>query len=478
VTAAEGQQQMKPSPPKMNRSLSLLLAVCLTGCTPDDDDDDVKVDDTSEPSHDDSGDSGDTALEGDAIQELSWQVHDEIGSLIVVSWEQLTAATVHLEFQVDDDWLASPSRELDTGPQQELLLGVPYDHDVSFRVVVDLAGDAWTSDEQLAHTGEHPQLGLAPSMLISDASGWEPTLDYVLLTVVNSRGWTVIVDRQGRLVWASQTPPQRTSLYSRPSFDGTDILVDHNSFWQIFDGGAASQVQRMKIDGSVVDTYDTPGLHHPFLELGDGSLVWSAARGNTETVEKLTPAGDSETLWSCREFLDELDIQSYCGSNTLSWNQTDDTILISLYSQETIVEFDHATGETLRYFGHAPGAWQFDPPESAFYWQHGGHFTEAGTLITSSHVSDSSDECVVREYSLDASNEVLQEVWSFGVGLGVESESMGEVHRLPSGNTLHNYGAGARLREVTPDGTVVWDLEWQTEIGRSTPLENLYALAP
>ena len=56
---------------------------------------------------------------------------------------------------------------------------------------------------------------------------------------------------------------------------------------------------------------------------------------------------------------------------------------------------------------------------------------------------------------------------------------MGEAHRLPNGNTLHNYGSNARLREVTPEGQVVWDVQWSGSlIARSTPIEDLYALMP
>ena len=57
---------------------------------------------------------------------------------------------------------------------------------------------------------------------------------------------------------------------------------------------------------------------------------------------------------------------------------------------------------------------------------------------------------------------------------------MGEVHRLPGGNTLHNYGEESRLREVTPDGAIVWEVWWEGDehIGRSTPFADLYDLAP
>jgi len=128
-------------------------------------------------------------------------------------------------------------------------------------------------------------------------------------------------------------------------------------------------------------------------------------------------------------------------------------------------------------------AWAFDPPETAFWWQHGCYYTEEGTLLTSSYVAEDDDELVVREYTLDEDAQTLRQVWSYRGDEAVHGETMGEAWRLPGGNTLHNYGEGQRIREVTPDGSVVWDLDFSGggllwELGRTTPLEDLYALLP
>ena len=59
-------------------------------------------------------------------------------------------------------------------------------------------------------------------------------------------------------------------------------------------------------------------------------------------------------------------------------------------------------------------------------------------------------------------------------------------HRQLNGNTLHNYGSGARTREIAADGTLVWDIKWSGGDsegsgrlqGRSVFLEDLYDFAP
>jgi hypothetical protein len=140
---------------------------------------------------------------------------------------------------------------------------------------------------------------------------------------------------------------------------------------------------------------------------------------------------------------------------------------------------DATSGETLKWFGDLPGAYAFDPPSSQFWWQHGGYLTAAGTFLTSTDRTSSGGETVAREDEIDDANRTLHEVWNFGLGDGLYGFEMGEADRLPSGNTLENYGLLARIREATPEGDVVWDIEWQSfGIGRSTPVADLWALMP
>ncbi len=417
---------------------------------------------------------------GDRVGDITASVHGEVGSIVVVSWEQLQAQSGWVEYTFEnDEWLASPGRELAEGTRSEILLGIPYGSEVTLRLVNDLETGTVTSDEVSITTDAQPVTVPTATVTAAQPELWDPAMAYVLAGVED---WTVILDRQGRVVWALKTPALRVTMHPQTSVDGDDILIDHGSFWAVFDGGKASEVVRVKIDGTAEASYETRGLHHPFGELGDGSIIWSAIDGYDETIRRLGPDGQEEEIASCRDLLGGLGEPEYCGSNTLRWDPSTNSVLYSLYSHETILEVDVDSGELLRTFGHHDGAWAFDPPESAFWWQHGGHYTPEGTLLTSSYRASEDTELVVREYALDGEQQTLREVWSYGVGNGIEAEYMGEAHRLAGGNTLHNYGSNPRLREVLPDGTIAWDVVWQGaagwELGRTTPLSDLYAFAP
>jgi len=437
---------------------------------------------------DDDGDD-DTADGGDVVADIQAALHEEFASIVVVTWDQRRPARGWVEYSFDDGtWLASPALEREAGPAEELLLGIPYEDAVQIRVVQEEdGGAAQTFDGPDITTGAMPIDDLPGwTVLTADPERYDSSRPYLFISLIaqGEATGTGILDRRGRVVWMRPNPAQTATIQAQPSYDGQDLLIDQSTYWSLFDGGAASQVVRIKIDGTVLATYDTPGLHHPFAESPDGDLVWGAYSGYNETLEVLSPAGQQHTLFDCQDVSHMLVGEHYFASNTIRFNDVTGTITYTLYSHETILELDPQSGSLVRHFGHQDQAYAFEPSDMGFWWPHGGHYTEAGTLLTSSQRGPNSDELVVREYEVDEQDEVLELVWSFGDDEGVVSPVMGEAHRLPNGNTLHNYATPARLREITPEGDVVWDLAFDNtqvytwELGRSTPLADLYAFAP
>jgi len=424
--------------------------------------------------------TGETLPDPADLSALSAGVHSEIGSIIHVTWEQQGSATASARYSSDEDeWHSTPTQDFGSGSQELLLLGIPYDTTLSWQLTWEDDCGSHESVVRSIRTDPLPEGAPEVSSISGSEEDWDASMPYVL-TAMDGTGlkepiFAFIIDRQGRIVWLVELPTLRISLHPRISQDGTELLIDHGTFWSIFDGGALSQVLRTRIDGEVVHTYDTPGLHHPFTELPDGSLVWGAYKGLRETLQKVGTDGVEEMIFDCGDYFDDIGEQGPCASNTVYWDATRDVFLYSLYSVDSILEVDHASGEVTRSFGHLAGAWSFAPEDGAFWWQHGAHFLEDGNLLLSCQ-APGSETLIAREYELDDADGVLRQVWSNGQAEEIQGSTMGEVHRLPSGNSLHNYGSTPRLREFTADGEVVWDVQWQAEyIGRSTPISDLYS---
>lgn len=427
----------------------------------------------SPPDSDDSG----------VMPTLSWRLHESIGSLVYVSWEQPTEEVGRLTYQFGEgEPLASPEKTFTAGFQEELLLGIPYGTEVAIRLVTTHL----ESDEVLATTDPLPARFPEPWLTISIPDRWEPTGNWLLGSINGDNGgwtsghyWMFILDREGRVVWTYPGHGDDMTLYLHISKDN-DILWDQSTFWSDYDDGAGSMIHRMKIDGTITESISVPGMHHCFTELPDGSIVWGATDFESETEERIAPDGTQSTLWDCRTFR-YLDRNEWCHTNSLFYRESTHSLLMSFPTNESFVaDLDLDTGEILNWWGHVDTPWTFEPFDSAFWYQHGVTWTDAGTLLVSTHAADNTDEGMVREYEVDETNQVLREIWSFGEGDGIDADNAGEAHRLPSGNTLHNTGTTPRIREITADGVVVWDVQWSGSklLGRTVFLEDIYTLTP
>lgn len=414
---------------------------------------------------------------------LTLSLHEAIGSIVVASWDQPVAADVHVEYSFDDgEWLTAPTRALEAGPATEQLYGVPYATPVEVRLVSgeDVLGTASIL------TAELPVGFPLPTLLSSDPAAYWADGKWLLGSInadpggwTEGRYWMFIVDRQGRVVWTKRGVDLDFTIYLRIANDGT-IFWDQSTFWSAFDGGAGSILHRMTLDGTEVESFEAPGMHHCFVEMPDGSLVWGSANGfSSERLRRRWPDGTVTTVWDCAPFYADLGLTDWCHTNSIFYRESTDTFLLSFPTDETFVlEIDGTTGEELRWFGHIPQSWAFDQPTSAFQYQHGATWTDEGTLLLSSQLSPTNVDALVREYTLDEATQTLTQIWSFGQGDGIDAVNAGEAHRLANGNTLHNTGTTPRVREITPGDEVVWDLAWTGDrlIGRTIWLTDLYDL--
>ncbi|MCK6502573.1 arylsulfotransferase family protein [Myxococcota bacterium] len=428
----------------------------------------------------DGGTLGDGGQASDFFDGLQWRLHDEMGSLVYVSWSQQDAATVHVEYSFDDgEWHQSPPFSAAAGSNEQLLVGIPFDMRARWRVKAE-TGE--TEDGPDIETDEVPSGVPEGTLEVSEPDRWLPDHGYLLTSINEQTGgwtgghyWTLIVDRKARPVWASEAPREHWTLFAQVSVTGDYILWDEATYWSDWDHGAGSTVHRTWLDGEF-DEIETPGLHHAFVQLPDETLVWGSQDhgGGEALVEQPMGSSDQTVLWTCQG---DWPNSGDCESNGLFYVEETNSFLYSFYTNNSLVEVDRATGQSLWWAGEVRGGYTFDPADTQFSWQHGISYTEAGTLLVSTEASAMGrNTTMVREYEVDHETGTLHHVWNYDPG--VFASTNGDAWRLENGNTLHVVGSAGHVFEVDAAGVPVWHVDYDGShlMGRGELISDLYAL--
>ena len=252
-------------------------------------------------------------------------------------------------------------------------------------------------------------------------------------------------------------------------------------------GRLGGRVQRETLDGEVLSTTPAPANHHDVLELPDGRVAWLAhedrpmpfgddadavVQGDAIMVGK--EGAEAERLWS---FFDDYDVEPWpvCthtregmrDPGVSQWTHANSLVhdpsrpgAIGVMSRnlDAVVWVDLATGATLEQWGGRDS----DVAVAAGAAVDHAHLSQApgaDRLLVFDNRLHAGGAPRVVELGLDRDAGALEVVWSYQHPDVGRVGFLGDAQRLPGGNTLIAWGDEARLTEVDPDGSIVWELQ-------------------
>lgn len=432
------------------------------------------------------GETGETAEDTQRaespVEGVTITVHPDVATVLVVDWTaRVPADAAWLTWSLEGDAYSSTPQAVAAGAAQDVVLGVPADTAVD--VTLHVTADGVTTDVPLdtATTGPLPDALIAPTLALADPIRMRP--EPYLLTSVNvgpanfyGPCYVVILDAAARIVWYRAVSDSRLTIFPRVT-RGRGALIWEATTYYSFGGEPSVTRATLDLRDEVETDVDAMGL--TFDEMEDGSILFDEnIDGYQYNLTRQYPDGTRERIWECFPWMVPYTYGYWmCAPNTVAWYPERNSILWSTFETSTVAEIDLDSGEVVRAVGEHPDSYTFDPPEAALELQHYPNWTADGTLIVSTHVPGQPHTQYAREFEIDDDAGVAHEVWSYTPDAGYYAAYAGQVQKLPTGNVLWQLGTEGVIQEVTPDGDVVWEIDWANHLtGNATPIADLYAL--
>jgi hypothetical protein len=407
------------------------------------------------------------------------QVHDvvvtvdaDVHTVLNVRWRSMEPGPSRVDygFAAGSTPFSTP---LDAGgtAHERTLLGLPPLTTVYLRPVTLVDGEQW-SEAEIGETENVPAGLPSLEVTVADFGRMSPER-YLLGTTMGDASTLFAIDRDGTVRWYCEGPSD--TMWPDVAFtaQGNDLLYAEYDQERVEDIGAVKQIT---LGSDSVTSTRTPNGHHAFDVLPDGAIAWLAldtrsvddgAGGHVaiagDKIVETAPDGTTRDVYSTWDWLPwptggdpgfYHNMLDWTHANTIRYDADADTYVTSFANVDTIVELDRESGVPLRTFGTLDG-YNPDTDSALFASPHDPTVLPDDHLLlytTTDAVSG------VLEYEIDDATRSLHEVWRYGFEEGVEAEALGQASRLENGNTLVSFGMRGVVREVTPQGEVVWEL--------------------
>ena len=301
---------------------------------------------------------------------------------------------------------------------------------------------------------------------------------YVVTSTLSQPSTAIIVDVDGDIIWAHQPSAGWHQLHIPRA------LRSRAGDWVVYHAGLGYQpgetevvldrmVVRVGLDGTGEETLPMPDAHHDLFERGNGGYTvlmhdWRTVDDQEIQGDRLVevdPDGALRQIWTAWDHF-EFDEQDgyapdlgWTHANAVDYDREDDAYLVSLHNLDCIVKIDRETGDQLWVLGgeHSDFALP-DGDTTLFQRQHEFELLDDGIVVFDNGLPTDGDSRVV-EYALDEEHGTAEFRWEYRLDPPRFNVAMGDVDRLPNGNTLVTWSALGQIDEITPDGALVWRLK-------------------
>ncbi|HVV49730.1 MAG TPA: arylsulfotransferase family protein, partial [Polyangia bacterium] len=347
-----------------------------------------------------------------------------------------------------------------------LLLGLKPSSDYTFHL------EARDQNGALCRSPDYalPTTGLLPDAPAISRTAANPAAQAKGFIVTSSGvtygNYAIVIDADGAVVWYAPSPNQCSR--ARLDYEGANMwMVSVN------EDNSGGEMRFVSLDGqtTVTNVVGLANAHHDFAVLPGkiAALVWVGTDTDapSELVEMSSDgSGSPATMFAIGPNL-------YVGStaagtpsatsyhaNSILYHVTDDSFTIGDRYPNLYVKVSQAGALQWQFGGSCAGAPAGAARCVAEGWKvnHGHHLLDDGTMLVFNNGTDGRPSEAL-EFQLDTAGATMTAT-SLGdlTSGGLSSNVLGDVQRLPNGNTLITYSTAGEIVEVDAAGATVQTL--------------------
>ena len=301
--------------------------------------------------------------------------------------------------------------------------------------------------------------------------------------------FNVIFDNNGNPIWYSKYPDERRdmkvqhnglmSMLARDGGNHYNVFNTHyqlvTNYWAANGYGVDEHELQVLPDG----TYFLVALQSQTVNMSRYVVGGNTAASVTEqAIQEFSPAGELIMQWRAWEHIDITDQQQFMDLTSANFDfthmnaidvDTDGNVLLSSRNTSEITKINRNTGEIIWRLGGAHNQFTFpNDPLNGTRNQHAIRMvtTNDYTIFDNGNLHSPSMSRGV-EYLLNTTNMTATLVWQYPnpPTPSIFSFYMGDVQRLPNGNTLIDWAISSlpKLTEVRPDGSKAFEMNWAAQ---------------
>jgi hypothetical protein len=376
------------------------------------------------------------------------------GTIGIVTWTVNVSGLIeaHIDFGLDTSYGMTAPVDLALPDHRTLLLGMKPAQTYHFRVVARDAATSYTSGDYTVMTGPATTTVSISRFQVMNAATRKR--GFIITSYWQGAGAAVpfIIDGDGEIVWWGRGGPPGGIARARMSATGKQM-------WMTTASNNGNPIQRISMDTLEAQTYmGTIGSHDLTAVTGETMAFLEYGETDCDSIWEIDPSGTKREVWESQGVV----ATSGCHGNALRYSAKEDVYTFSDVRQDVFV-VSRAGAVQWRLSERVTGgrtAWGSV--------QHGHHLLDNSIVILANTGAGMNMSAMI-EYSLAG-----QEIARFA--MGDFTQNLGDVQRLPGGNTLVTFSNASVIKEVDPQGNVVLQINGPTtnRFGYALWQETLY----